>query len=108
MIPDQFEDYGWDGVGPGDFPGHAPARVTGGAVTAPTAAPPPGLGPERAVLAGLVVGGAWLVARSPAARRLVWQLVRVTLTAWLPALVAREVRGAWREAGRQAEPTAAP
>lgn len=108
MVPDQSEDYGWDGLGPGDFPGHAPARAAGGEFAASTAEPLPGLVSERAVLAGLVVGGAWLVARSPAARRLVWQLVRVTLTTWLPALVAREVRDAWREAGRHAEPTAVP
>jgi hypothetical protein len=108
MIPHQFEDYGWDGQGPGEFPGHAP--VAGADRRAPASPAPPvaSLAYERAALAGLAVGGAWLVARSPAMRRLVWQLARVALTTWLPALVAREVRDAWREAGRQVEPTTAP
>ena len=53
----------------------------------------------RALLTGLVVGGAWLVLRVPSLRRVAWRAGRAALVGWLPSLLAREVREAWRHSG---------
>jgi hypothetical protein len=50
----------------------------------------------RALLAGAALGMAWLVLRVPAVRRVAWRGARSLLISGLPALLAREVRQAWR------------
>lgn len=49
----------------------------------------------NAVIGAAVLGAAWLVFRSPAARRLAWGGVRLAVTTWLPAYVASQVSEAW-------------
>jgi hypothetical protein len=51
---------------------------------------------ERVIAAALVLGGAWLLARSPLLRRLVWRGAREAIRTWLPLYLAREVSQAWR------------
>lgn len=64
------------------------------------AAPPPVTDADRriarALLTGLVVGGAWLVLRVPSVRRVAWRAGRAALVGWLPSLLARQAREAWR------------
>jgi hypothetical protein len=43
----------------------------------------------------------YLVARTPALRRLAWQAARTGAAATLPAFFAREVRTAWEASGRR-------
>lgn len=50
----------------------------------------------RLLLAGALVGGAWLVLRVPSVRRLAWRGAKVAVLSWLPSLLAREAREAWR------------
>jgi hypothetical protein len=49
----------------------------------------------RVIVGAAVLGAAWLVARSPRARRLVCRGARYAAVTWLPAFVAGQVRGAW-------------
>lgn len=53
------------------------------------------------IVVAACVGGAYLIARFPTARRVAWQLVRVAATTWLPAWVASEVRQAWRQSAHE-------
>lgn len=53
---------------------------------------------EMVVLAAVGLGGLALLVTQPAARRLASRLVRVGLTTWLPAVVVREFKEAWRRA----------
>lgn len=68
----------------------------------PVAPPPPVTEADRRIarvlLTGLVVGGAWLVLRVPSLRRVAWRAGRAALVGWLPSLLAREAREAWRHA----------
>jgi hypothetical protein len=54
----------------------------------------------RLIVGAAVLGAAWLVARSPRARRLVWQGAKYAAVTGLPAFVAGQVRGAWAESAR--------
>lgn len=49
----------------------------------------------RVIVGAAVLGAAWLVARSPKARRFLWQGARYAAVTWLPAFVAGQVCGAW-------------
>ena len=55
---------------------------------------------ERIIAAALVVGAAWVVARSPRLRRFVWRHARQAVSVWLPVYLAREVSTAWRTSAR--------
>ncbi len=52
----------------------------------------------NAVIGAAVLGAAWLVLRSPVARRLAWGGVRLAVTTWLPAYVGSQVSEAWSAA----------
>jgi hypothetical protein len=51
---------------------------------------------ERVITAGFVVGGLWLVARSPLLRRVLWRVLREAMTTWIPLYVAHELKASWR------------
>jgi hypothetical protein len=51
---------------------------------------------ERGMLVGLALGAVAILVASRPARRVAGRAVRVALTTWLPAMVMREVRNAWR------------
>jgi hypothetical protein len=53
---------------------------------------------ERAIVAALVVGGVAAMAASPAIRRLTWRVVRGAIGTWLPLVVGRQLKEAWRAA----------
>jgi hypothetical protein len=47
------------------------------------------------------VGVAIVILRTPALRRLAWQLARTAITGTGPAWIGREVQQAWVESGRR-------
>jgi hypothetical protein len=51
---------------------------------------------ERVLTTALVLGGAWLAARSPKVRRVVWIIAREAATTWIPVYLVHEIRAAWR------------
>jgi hypothetical protein len=61
----------------------------------------------RVALGAAVAGGAYLLLRTPALRRLVWQGARLVAFSWLPSVVAGELRAAWANSARPGE-TGAP
>jgi hypothetical protein len=56
---------------------------------------------ERVLTATLILGGAWLVARSPALRRVVWRVAREAATTWIPVYLVHEITAAWRASARR-------
>jgi hypothetical protein len=50
------------------------------------------------VIGAFVLGGAWMVLRSPVARRLAWRGATFAVATWLPAFVAAQAREAWATA----------
>lgn len=61
----------------------------------------------RVIVGAAVVGAAWVVLRSPPARRLLWRGVKFAAATWLPAFVAGQVREAWAASAPVAAPEAA-
>lgn len=57
---------------------------------------------ERVLTAALIMGGALVLATSPLARRVVWQVGRRAVVVGLPWLLRRHVKQAWRAAGEPA------
>lgn len=55
---------------------------------------------ERVIAAALVVGGLAAVAASPVMRRITWRVARAAIGTWLPIYLTRQVKDAWRTAGR--------
>ena len=54
------------------------------------------------VLAGVAMGAAYYVVKTPQLRRLAWRLALTGLTGALPAWASRELQQAWAESGRRA------
>jgi hypothetical protein len=60
------------------------------------------------VVGAAALGAAVVILRTPALRRLAFGLARTALTVTIPAWLAKEVQGAWADAGRPASGTVAP
>jgi hypothetical protein len=54
------------------------------------------------IVAAAALGATYYVLKTPALRRLAWQLAVTGVTLTLPAWVSTEVRRAWAESGRRA------
>lgn len=57
------------------------------------------------IIGAAALGAAYYVLRTPPLRRTAWLLARTAITTTIPAWLARELRQAWAESGR--EPAAA-